>query len=264
MTWSFKILLCLLSVILTGESVSASFYTQHEQGWFWYKEDPKKERSEKRGRRQRLSDPPSKVLTYREKVKKVQEEFEEATAQAVLAPTLENTRRTLRLQKLIEERASRFQEMWMLASLMEGHLERVEDKDAPLHRKILKEEKTKNIKQKIRGLARETGLFFAFRKDCRYCHAFAPQVRAFAQEYGFEVKAVSAEGGTLNDFPDASQDNGILQKINPRGVYPALFLAHPASGQVVPLAWGMVTPDQLLENISTLLPFLERSAIDAR
>ena len=146
----------------------------------------------------------------------------------------------------------------MQASLFEGQHLRSEDNGAPLHRKLMQKQKEEELQQKIRKLAKETGLFFIFKESCPYCHAFAPVVKEFAQEYGFEVKAISGDGGKLKEFPDAVPDNGIIQKINVKGVYPALFLAHLPTGHVIPVAWGMTTPVQLLENFSTIIKALER------
>ena len=255
MKWSFKIL-TLLSIAFTGESFGTSFYGQHEQGWFWYKQD-KNERPEKSGKRQDLSDPSSNTLTYREKIKRIQEEFEEATAKAILNPTLANVQQILALQRRLLDRSTQFQERWMQATLFEGQHERAQDQASALHRQILYAQKEKELHKKLRLLAKETGLFFLFKGDCPYCHAFAPTVKSFAQEYGFEVKAVSGDGGSLKEFPDAVSDNGIERVLNPQGIYPALFLAHPSTGRVIPVAWGMTPPAQLLENFSTILTALE-------
>ena len=151
----------------------------------------------------------------------------------------------------------------MQVSLFEGQHLRASDNGAPLARKIMQEQKEKELHQKIRRLAKETGLFFVFRKDCQFCHAFAPVVKEFSREYGFEVKAVSGDGGVLKEFPDAVSDNGMIDKINVKRVYPALFLAHPPTGSVIPVAWGVTTPAQLLDNFSIIIKALERKDFNA-
>lgn len=243
---------------------AAPFYNSHEEGWFWYREEKKelREGNEKhvQGRPSRSSTPSIKILSARDKVKYIQDNFEEATAQAILNPTLSNVHNVMTLQRQIIDRSTQFQEKWMQASLFEGQHLRPEDNGTPIHRKIMQEQKEKELQHKIRRLAKETGLFFLFQHKCPYCHAFAPVVKEFAQEYGFEVKAISGDGGKLKEFPDTVPDNGIIQKINAKGVYPALFLAHPATGNVIPVAWGMTTPDQLLDNLSTIIKVLEGKA----
>ena len=234
------------------------FYAQHDEGWFWYQREEKKElRTDTRKDKSVLSTPSQKIPTAQEKVKQIQQDFEEATAQAILNPTLSNVQHVMTLQRQIIDRSSEFQETWMQASLFEGQHMRASDNGTPVHRKIMQEQKEKELHQKLRRLAKETGLFFIFREDCKFCHAFAPVVKEFSREYGFEVKAISGDGGVLKEFPDAVSDNGMIDKINVKRVYPALFLAHPPTGNVIPVAWGMTTPDQLLDNFSTIIKALE-------
>jgi len=234
------------------------FYNRHEEGWFWYREE-KALKEEGIVAKKTLSPltPSSKLLTARDKVKYIQDNFEEATAKAVLNPTLSNVQNVMTLQRQIIDRSSAFQEKWMQASLFEGQHLRPEDNGTPVHRKIMQEQKEKELHQKIRRLAKETGLFFVFRKDCKFCHAFSPVVQEFSREYGFEVKAISGDGGKLKEFPDAVPDNGMIDKINVKQIYPALFLAHPSTGSVIPVAWGVTTPAQLLDNFSIIIKALE-------
>jgi len=253
--------LCLLMFLWgLGSSLlqAKPFYAQHDEGWFWYQPEEKKElRTDTLKDKSVPSTPLHKIPTAQEKVKQIQQDFEEATAQAILNPTLSNVQHVMTLQRQIIDRSSEFQETWMQASLFEGQHMRASDNGTPVHRKIMQEQKEKELHQKLRRLAKETGLFFIFREDCKFCHAFAPVVKEFSREYGFEVKAISGDGGVLKEFPDAVSDNGMIDKINVKRVYPALFLAHPPTGNVIPVAWGMTTPDQLLDNFSTIIKALE-------
>jgi conjugal transfer pilus assembly protein TraF len=258
----FNVFLLILMVpsLLHGKN----FYKKHEEGWFWYQREQEKAlRTDTRKDKSVPSTPSQKIPTAQEKVKQIQQNFEEATAQAILNPTLSNVQHVMTLQRQIIDRSTHFQETWMQASLFEGQHLRPSDNGAPLARKIMQEQKEKELQQKIRRLAKETGLFFVFRRDCQFCHAFAPVVKEFSREYGFEVKAISGDGGVLKEFPDAVPDNGMIDKINVKRVYPALFLAHPPTGSVIPVAWGVTTPAQLLDNFSIIIKALERKDFNA-
>ena len=233
------------------------FYGRHEEGWFWYQREEKAAADSGKVVFSKPATTKSKIPTAQEQVKQIQDSLEEATAKAVLNPTLDNVQAVMAIQRQIIDRSTQFQETWMQASLFEGQYRRPEDNGTPLDRKIMQEQKEKELEQKLRRLAKETDFFFIFRKDCKFCHAFAPVVKEFAREYGFEIKAVSGDGGKLKEFPDAVPDNGLIAKINKRHVYPALFLAHPSTGNVIPVAFGMTTPAQLLENMSTIIKALE-------
>jgi conjugal transfer pilus assembly protein TraF len=265
---ALKIFVYFMGTLFVSLAQAKPFYTRHEEGWFWYQRDEKKEMREDslKGKEHPVtsSSPSQKVLSAGGKVKQIQQDFEEATARAILSPTLANVQDVMTLQRQIIDRSSAFQEKWMQASLFEGQHLRPEDNGAPLHRKIMQEQREQELQKKIRRLAQETGLFFIFRKDCKFCHAFAPVVKEFAAEYGFDVKAISGDGGKLEEFLDAVPDNGMIQKINVKRIYPALFLAHPLTGSVIPVAWGMTTPAQLLDNFSTIIKTLEGKTSHAR
>jgi thiol-disulfide isomerase/thioredoxin len=57
--------------------------------------------------------------------------------------------------------------------------------------------------QSLGALGRDHVLFFFFRSDCPYCHAFAPTLEAFQARHGIQVVAISVDGGPMPGFPDA-------------------------------------------------------------
>lgn len=254
-------LMVILSFLISS-SQSWAFYDRHEQGWFWYKSQPlvPKVLPKKQGS---ASHEP-KVLSAQDQIKKIQESLEEATARAILQPTLAHVQEVMTLQRHILNRSSQFQDTWMQASLFEAQHVRPEDATHPLARTLHKQKEEQHLEQKIRMLAKSTGLFFAFSSTCPHCHSFAPVVKQFAQDYGFEIKAISKDGTSLKEFPEVLKDNGMIARLNPQGIYPALFLAHPPSGQVIPVAWGMVTSAQLLENFATVIKAFKEKTVHGR
>lgn len=255
-------LMVVLSFMMILSPQSTAFYDRHEQGWFWYKSQPlvPKVLPKKQGS---ASHEP-KVLSAQDQIKKIQESLEEATARAILQPTLAHVQEVMTLQRHILNRSSQFQDTWMQASLFEAQHARPQDATHPLARALHKQKEEQQLGQKIRGLAKTTGLFFVFSSTCPHCHTFAPVVKQFAQDYGFEIKAISKDGASLKEFPEVSKDNGMIARLNPQGIYPALFLAHPSSGQVIPVAWGMANPTQLLENFATVIKALEEKTFHDR
>ncbi|MGB5858697.1 MAG: conjugal transfer protein TraF, partial [Pseudomonas aeruginosa] len=101
----------------------------------------------------------------------------------------------------------------------------------------------------VATLGRDHVLFFFYRSDCPYCHAFAPILKAFEGRYGIQVVAIGLDGGELPAFPAARQDNGIATALQVSQV-PALFLAQPASGNITPIGFGVLSESQLLERIA--------------
>ena len=63
-----------------------------------------------------------------------------------------------------------------------------------LHRSVQEEVENKEMSAKLTKLAKDWGLVVQVQKDCAHCHAFAPIVKKFANEYGFQLLAASASG----------------------------------------------------------------------
>ena len=107
-------------------------------------------------------------------------------------------------------------------------------------------------------VADSTGLLFFFRGDCPVCHRFAPVLKQFANRYGLTVLAISLDGGTLPDYPQPKFNDSQAQKLNVP-VVPAVFAANPSTQAVVPIAFGLVTEDVLLQRlVEQLIPAEQR------
>ncbi|MBX9804249.1 MAG: conjugal transfer protein TraF [Alphaproteobacteria bacterium] len=231
----------------------SSWYKGEQKGWLWYKKTllPMKKENKK--------DTTSKVLTYSGRMEVLRKNFEEIQAKAILEPTLDNVQVMQQAQNAIMNRATEFEKYWMLASLLTSQNFRSSDQPSPQHRKVYQVQFDRQLDQKIRSLAKTYGLFFIFKEDCPFCHEFAPIIKDLMNLYGFDVKAISADGKALELFPDAEADNGTIAVLNPEGIYPSLFLVNPQSRQVIPLARGLVSLSQLRENFKVIIRFLEEA-----
>ena len=103
--------------------------------------------------------------------------------------------------------------------------------------------------ESIGTVGRDHVLFFFFRGDCPYCHAFAPTLEAFQARHGIKVVAISVDGGAMPGFPDARRDNGIATTLKVSQV-PAVYLAQPFTGKITPIGFGVLSEAQLLERIA--------------
>ena len=65
------------------------------------------------------------------------------------------------------------------------------------------------------------------------------------------VLAISLDGATLPDFPDARPDNGLAARLKPSAV-PALYLTAPARREIRPVGFGLMSMSDLLERIAAL------------
>lgn len=255
---SFKFIACTLMIFIST-LCQAEWVSSPQKGWHWYKKISKPIKIEdQKAKDKKPPVPQSEPLSYRTQAKKFKEQFEEIQAKAVLAPTFENVKALQEAQTKAVNQASSFQEMWMLTSLLLGQGYRESDQPFPQQRQFYQEQQERQLAQYIRALAKVYGLFFIFKKECPYCHQFAPIVRQFIDTYGFAYKAISPDGSPLPEFPDAVADNGIIRSINDRGIYPALFLVHPQTQQVIPIAWGLTNFNDIKDNLKAILPMLRR------
>lgn len=246
-----------LSLIVTTSCQAASWYSQEQKGWLWYKATPKVKKALKE---EPLKGTSQKPLTYQEKLQKVRANFEEIKAKALLEPTLKNVTDFLKAQEAILKRADYFQEMGMVATLLNASSYRESDQPFPVHRKIYEQETEKQLDQEIQNLTQQYGIFFLFKNDCPYCHQFAPIVREFLNAYPFDFKAISKDGLPLKEFPEAVPDNGTISAINPEGIYPALFLVNPRTREVIPLSRGLINLPELKANLKTIIHYLKKGA----
>lgn len=224
------------------------------QGWMWYSPIPPKDKLE-----QQQDKADSKPLPPIEKIKKLQERFEHVKAQAILKPTLQNVQAVLKLQNQMVQQADRFKDMWMVASLLETTSQ---TNTNTMHLKLEKQQREDALDKNLKALAKNNGLFFMFKQDCPYCHAFAPVLKRFADTYGFEVQAISKDGSTLPEFPKAAKDNGWIAQLNPERLFPILFLVNPHTLKVYPLAKGMTSFSDLQRNSSTIIDHIRRTNHD--
>ena len=114
--------------------------------------------------------------------------------------------------------------------------------------------------QLMRELSQSYGLYFFFRQNCAYCHVQAPFLKQFEAKYGFTVLAVSLDGGSLKEFPQAVRDNGLAASVaEALGVpmqhfsTPAIVLARPSTREVVPVGFGVLTMDEMAERVASVV-----------
>lgn len=241
---------------------AASWYSKDPEGWLWYKKIPKKTVLKPNKEKALTPSEANKPPSYREQMKKVRQNFDEVQAKAILNPTIENVTEFQRAQNTVLNQADIFQKMLMMAAMMEGQNTSTSMMATPVSREIYQGQEAQQLEKDIRALSKNYGLFFIFKNDCPYCHQFAPIIREVAEEYHFDIKAISKDGlplvgAIMNEFPEAVPDNGTIKLLNPEGIYPCLLLVNPQTREVIPLAKGLINKTQLKENFRVIIQFLQ-------
>lgn len=247
------------SATTVATSQTPTFYQNHAHGWHWY-ETPNLE--EEQSQTEAATKNPdidtkaekekAKPKTPKEIVTAYREELENRLADAWMHPTIEKIKSYQTMQKDMMDRSKNFSDVWMQSVFLNPGLDNTIS--SPVNQKarhIQLDLQSKQVKQTITNLAEEYGLFFFFSSHCDYCHEFAPIVKMFSEQYGWQVLAISLDGGAIAEFPDAKPDNGLFQQWQV-GVMPALYAVNPNTGHVIPIALGMTSIDQMEVRIMSL------------
>lgn len=188
-----------------------------------------------------------------ERFRQLQREVEEVRAIAIIRPTEENVRRYMELESRVVRNASQFADLAQRIAWANPDLD-PSTQGRPVNASALEayeESQARTRGSTLAALANDHALIFFFRGDCGYCHKMAPLLNAFRQRYGFPLIAVSVDGGSIPSLPMARADNGIVRALKVVQV-PAVFLAQPFTGRILPVGFGVLSESQLVERIMTL------------
>ncbi len=233
----------------TAQPSKLAFFERRAEGWHWY-EDREREDEEKPLKQKRPNASHSQTPT--EKIEAQRKVLEQKLHTAIVAPTRENVIAYIIAQKALMDQSQRFSESWqrvvMTTPALDETLVHPVDQNA---RHVYYQTRNQEITKRIKALAQEYGLFFFFKGNCPYCHHFAPIVKHFAKKHGWSVLPISLDGGVIPEFPNAKRDNGMAARLQVSHV-PALIAFHSGSGQMIPLAYGMVSESEIEERIDVL------------
>ena len=182
----------------------------------------------------------------------MQRTMEELRDIAIVKPTDENVRRYMVYERMVTEKASKFADVAQRVAWNNPELDST-IQGRPTGRlagDVYDRENVADTRRRLTTLARDHAVFFFFRSDCPYCHAFAPIV-ARLQAYGLRVEPVSLDGGGLPEFPHPRTDNGIAERLGVRQV-PAVFLAQPFKGEISAVSYGVLSSTELEHRVVTV------------
>ena len=195
--------------------------------------------------------PPPEVKALHE----LQLQLEQFKAVAVMHPTVANVRRYMELESKVLRNASLFADLSQKVAWANPDLDPT-TQGRPVNAQALEVFEQVQMQERSFALANigsDHILMFFFRGDCPYCHAYGPVLRAFSTKYRIQVLPVSLDGGAVPGFTNARTDNGTAATLNVKQV-PALFLAQPITGKIMPVGFGVLSEGQLVERIDALRP----------
>ena len=229
----------LLLMIVHSSTGFANWTDEHAQGWAWYEDPEKKE--------QKQNDTPQGSSA--EQMTQVRKRIDEKLSQAMLEPTEENVRSYIEEQKYWVDRSAEFAKTWTRLVLNHPDLDEtiqfpVSQYGIQVEKEILREQKYSLISQ----LSKDHGMFFFYEGGNKHSQAFSQIVREFVKRHGWNVLAVSVDGKHLDGFPNTKPDTGVSKKLG-INTFPSLIIVNPRTDKISPVAFGMISLDQIEDNI---------------
>lgn len=259
---------CLIALALPAkaERVSDNWCNDGIQdSWHFYC-DPEPEPEEEpvepeatapRPEEQPPAEEPDEYLSAQERLAAFSDRVEEAKAEAILDPTIENLTAYMRIQKEMIDRAENFQKTWQLALFGTPDLDH--NTVYPLtnpgvfdyqdRQRLEREAKLAEISQS------HVIMYVTENPDvCYTCETQNGIVRDLIDQHATAVFVVSKDGYRYEDFPDAEIDRGQLEAMglaeNPT---PFFVILEPASGDIRQIGHGLITRDQILARVLAVM-----------
>ena len=180
--------------------------------------------------------------------------LEESRAVAILNPTPDNVAAYLYLQQESLQRAATFSDVFRRVVWSTPELDYTLTRPAgALSKQLWSDERLAARQDALANLGERYGLIYLGDADCAACRVFGPLLRAFALRHGLDVLAVSLTGDALEGWPEAVPDNGRAAELGLHGApVPAVVLFDTETGQALPVSFGVIAEDQLVERIYAL------------
>ena len=181
-------------------------------------------------------------------------QLDELKARAVLDPSPENITAYIRFQREQLDRASTFSDQWQRTIWQNPDLDYTLQRPvSTLGKRAWLDNRREDQDAALRDLSHRYGIFYFYAQSCGACEIFAPILKSLSDKSGFNVVAVSMDGGPNRVFPNYVVDAGQYQKMGLTSrATPALVLFDTVTKQQVPIGTGILSADEIAERIFVL------------
>ena len=228
------------------------FYCQERKlGQWFYCEKPKPKPGEAAAEA-----PVQPALSYAAQLKALTAEVEERKARAILQPTPENVSSYISFQREQLDRASSFADVWRRAVWQNPDLDYTLQRPVnTLGKRAWIDQRKADREQVMGAISQRYGVFYFYSSGCAACEVFSPIMKGIADRFGITVMAVSLDGGPSSSFPNYLVDTGQYAAMGLSGgsiQVPALVLYDTATKRPMPIGYGVMAADEIMDRIFTL------------
>lgn len=181
-------------------------------------------------------------------------ELRELKARAILDPSPANVTAYIRFQRAQLDRASLFGDIWQRAVWQTPELDYTLERPVGTVAKQQWLDARKNERDRaLDQLGARYGLFYFFAQSCGACRVMSPIVKAVADSHHIAVRAISTDGGPSETFPrytvetDQRAAMGLTAKVTP-----AVILFDSVTREPIPIGYGIIAADELMDRIFLL------------
>lgn len=218
---------------------------ERKLGTWFYCESPKPKPTPKQAE---SSAPPAKAM---DRLGLITKALDELRAKAILEPTTENVAAYIRYQREQLDRASTFADVWQRAIWQDPSLDYTLQRPVnTLGKNAWLEQRKSDQAATMAALSRRYGLFFFFSSSCGACEAFSPVLKGLSEQYNLSVLPVSMDGGPNATFRNYVVDHGQYQRMGLQGgQVPALVLFDTVTKKPIPIGYGVMAADEVMQRI---------------
>jgi conjugal transfer pilus assembly protein TraF len=227
-----------------------SFLLDKERGWFWYEQAPAPVEPAPKPKAEagQTTAKPTEVRMYEQ----FKSGMEEARIVAMFNPTQANVERYVQYRTALVKLADQLAEAGQRVVWANPEYDFTQARPvSAVGLQVHDSEKLEQRRRTFDRLAKTHVLYFFFKADCPYCHAFAPVLLGLSQATGIKIFPVSLDGGGLPEFPSPHKDHGQAAALGAATV-PAVYLANPTTREITPVAFGIQSETELVDRVMAI------------
>ncbi|MBB3694933.1 conjugal transfer protein TraF [Sphingomonas sp. BK580] len=236
-----------LEVSAAGPAQGDDFYCgQRRLGQWFYCERPKA-----------LPKTPQAVqqaqASATDRMKAITRQLNELKNKAILEPTEANVIAYVRFQREQLDRASVFSDTWQRALWQNPDIDYTLQRPvSTVGKRAWTDNRSATRDQALARIGQRYGMFYFFAQSCAACEVFSPILRSVADSHRMTVMAVSTDGGPSRSFPNYVVDSGQRERMGVPLATPALVLFDTVTRKTVPIGFGVMSADEIMERIFML------------
>ena len=223
------------------------FYCEERKLGTWFYCDPPKEPDDA----VQVAEPTIPAVT---RLDAISRQLDELKARAVLEPTTANITAYAAFQREQLNRASLFADVWSRAVWQNPDLDYTLQRPVnTLGKRTWLDARKTDRAATMAALAERYGVYYFYSSGCGACEVFAPILKSLSDQYALSVLPVSMDGGRSSAFPNFVVNTGQYEKMGLAGSQvPALVLFDTVTHRPVPIGYGVMSADEVMQRIFTL------------